>query len=686
MNMNFKCFLLFILLISFISANSLTKINPQNIEDIEVKITRSGTIMSETGMFSNMNLVLSIPQNTYYQQVTIHDIEKGEIKKINESEILNFKKKESVNSFTYSFTSEVITSKRTINLPLNYTDGMENFIEESEHILINEEIDNKAKEITSKAENDLEKVALVAIWVNENMEYDIKEVGVNSNSIIVYEKRKGVCVEYTNLFLAMIRSLGIPGRAVTGYVYSPEYGWQLHSWGEVYLDKWVGVDPTWLEVGSIDATHIPLFFNHDTILRETVTATTNNRQHLNWIGKGTLGGSTEGIEIVSFKELIPDYNILNLPNEKLHVGKDGTLLFEIDVDHYTIFQANVNPCSYETEIIEMEEEKVIYFLSPGKNFVPINYKISEMLNPNNNYFCPITISHTFGYDVVNLEIQGRKTPESFDVYLSTITDKEISFKVYSNDGLPVNIITNKDEKEIEINRNTISEEIIVKKEGINKKNLIFYNEKTTRYFDLDNLQIGGEEIIPTRIQFKENIPNDIEYYMEIDFEFQGNDEMTISYYLNGVLIETEKTMEREYTFRKKLPNNNGKKDVKVKVNSYSEEFVYENSYEVFTPTLSYEIMNLGEEKYGVLIRGPFKEYEIYVNGEKMNSEHTNLEKGNNEIKIVWVDLAGYERIDVFTHNENGLLPLIGMIFGLSAIFIIYFFRENIMRWFKCKLK
>ena len=56
---------------------------------------------------------------------------------------------------------------------------MENFIEESEHILIDENIENKAKEITIEAKNDLEKVALLAMWVNENMEYDIEEVGIN---------------------------------------------------------------------------------------------------------------------------------------------------------------------------------------------------------------------------------------------------------------------------------------------------------------------------------------------------------------------------------------------------------------------------------------------------------------------------------------------------------------------------
>jgi len=680
-------FILMVLMFGLINADSFTKVNPQNIESISVEITRSGTIVSEMGMFSNMDLTLTIPQTTYYQVVEMYGHENGEVKKVGESEILNFKKSEKISSFTYSYIAHVTTNKRIIDKLTDYQGGMESFIDESEHIQINDIIKNKAKEITNYTENDLEKVALLAIWVNENMEYDLKEVGKNSNSIEVYEKRKGVCVEYTNLFLAMVRSLGIPGRAVTGYVYSPDYGWQLHSWGEVYLDKWIGVDPTWLEVASIDATHIPLYFNHDTVLKESITATVTSQNPLKWVGKSTLGSSTDGIEIKSLKEENINYKIENLPQGKIQIGDEGVLLFEIDVDHYMIFQANVIPCNYETPLIKMDKEKITYFLSPGKNFVPIGYKVSEMVNSNNKYFCPITISHTLGYDVIDVNIEGRKRSSSFDVYVSKISEGENSFKVYSNDGTPINILTNKESNEINIDKNTISEEIYFQKEGINKKNVLFYTESQVKLFDLDNMGMGSKEIIPTRITFNEKIPNDVISYLEIDFEFKNGDEITINYFIEGILVSTDKIKDRNYKFRKELNTKKiGVQNIEVKAKSYSEEFVYKNSYEVFEPIISCDIIDIGNDEYQIDINGPVKKYVIYINEQKINSNIITLEKGTNEIKIVWEDLAGYERTYVQNYNTEGIFTIIYVLIGLVVIFIIYFFRDNIMSWFKCKLK
>lgn len=686
--MNFRFLIFVLLLVTFINANGNIKVNPQNVENIELVISRSGTITAETGKFSNMDLILSIPQETYYQIVDVQGIEDGQIIKVGESNVLNFKRSEVISSFTYSYNSNVNTNKRVVDVLLNYTNNeKKDFLEETEHIKINNEIKTTAEEIIKNGNSDLEKVALLAIWVNDVMLYDINEVGQNSNSIEVYENRKGVCVEYTNLFLAMVRSIGVPGRAVTGYVYSPDYGWQLHSWAEVYLDKWVGVDPTWLEVASIDATHIPLYFNHDTVLRESVSATLHSQNPLKWMGKGTLGSSTGGIEIKLVTEKVPEYEIKKLPGDVLNVGVDGTLLFEINVDHYMIFQADVNPCKFDTEIVEVEKQKITYFLSPGKNYVPINFKVSDMINPDNKYFCPVTISHTLGYDVVDLNINGRKKSSSFDVYISKINESYVSFKIYSNDGVPINFITNKNQSETEIYMNSISDEIIIKKEGINKKNFIIFNEKKVQYYDLDNLNLGSREIIPVKINFNDKVPNDVVSYLEIDFEFQNEDEMNIMYYINGILISTEKTIERNYTFKRELDKTRmGTQNIMVKVKSYSEEFVYEGSYEVYEPVINYEIIYLGDEEYGISLRGPIKNYKIYINGKEIESNRTEFEKGVNEIKIVWTDLAGYERTYVSNYNSGDILGIFGVIMGLVGIFIIFFFRENIMSWCKCKLK
>jgi transglutaminase-like putative cysteine protease/predicted glutamine amidotransferase len=72
----------------------------------------------------------------------------------------------------------------------------------------------------------------------------------------VYVNRRGVCQDFTNLFICLARLLGVPARYVCGYVYTgpkptdippqerrPE---ESHAWVQLYLPQlgWKGFDPT----------------------------------------------------------------------------------------------------------------------------------------------------------------------------------------------------------------------------------------------------------------------------------------------------------------------------------------------------------------------------------------------------------------------------------------------------------
>jgi len=68
----------------------------------------------------------------------------------------------------------------------------------------------------------------------------------------VYATRRGVCQDFTNLFICLARLLGVPARYVCGYVYTgPKHlnqrqGEASHAWLQVYLPEvgWKGFDPT----------------------------------------------------------------------------------------------------------------------------------------------------------------------------------------------------------------------------------------------------------------------------------------------------------------------------------------------------------------------------------------------------------------------------------------------------------
>ena len=68
----------------------------------------------------------------------------------------------------------------------------------------------------------------------------------------VYATRKGVCQDFANLFICLMRLLGVPARYVCGYLYTgdkhPNQAQSLasHAWVQVYLPEvgWRGFDPT----------------------------------------------------------------------------------------------------------------------------------------------------------------------------------------------------------------------------------------------------------------------------------------------------------------------------------------------------------------------------------------------------------------------------------------------------------
>lgn len=69
--------------------------------------------------------------------------------------------------------------------------------------------------------------------------------------------RSGSCRDYTVLFMAACRSLGLASRFVSGYLFgNPQQEHELHAWAEVYLPGagWRGYDPT--EGSVVNNRHI----------------------------------------------------------------------------------------------------------------------------------------------------------------------------------------------------------------------------------------------------------------------------------------------------------------------------------------------------------------------------------------------------------------------------------------------
>ncbi|HEU4837121.1 MAG TPA: transglutaminase domain-containing protein [Pyrinomonadaceae bacterium] len=115
----------------------------------------------------------------------------------------------------------------------------------------NEEVKTQAQQIAGTDRDAWNVARKLANWTYKNLEW--KHVS-NADAAQTLATREADCSEFSALFVAMARSLGLPARMVSGLAYSGN-SFGGHAWVEVWIGKWIELDPTW-GTDFVDATHI----------------------------------------------------------------------------------------------------------------------------------------------------------------------------------------------------------------------------------------------------------------------------------------------------------------------------------------------------------------------------------------------------------------------------------------------
>lgn len=123
-----------------------------------------------------------------------------------------------------------------------------------------EKVENILSQVSGSNESWENLAKRLSDWAHESINYDYKVFGRTSEEIL--DMGRGRCADYTNVYLALLRTAGIPSRRVSGWVVSdwePPTGWEFivgetpegkaiagHAWSQVYLpgEGWISVDPT----------------------------------------------------------------------------------------------------------------------------------------------------------------------------------------------------------------------------------------------------------------------------------------------------------------------------------------------------------------------------------------------------------------------------------------------------------
>ena len=119
-------------------------------------------------------------------------------------------------------------------------------------------------------------------YVVENFTYNYSRVKVGSDRLgalgALDNPTDTLCTEFTDTFVALARSQGIPAREVNGFAYSQNQSLRplgletdiLHAWPEYYdkeSERWVSVDPTWGNTTGGVNYYDKLDFNHIAFVR-----------------------------------------------------------------------------------------------------------------------------------------------------------------------------------------------------------------------------------------------------------------------------------------------------------------------------------------------------------------------------------------------------------------------------------
>lgn len=114
-----------------------------------------------------------------------------------------------------------------------------------------EQVKEQARKIAGSEKDAWTVARKLADWTFKNLEW--KHVQ-SADAAQTLATREADCSEFSALFVAMARSLGLPARMVSGLAYSGN-SFGGHAWVEVWAGKWIELDPTW-GTDFVDATHI----------------------------------------------------------------------------------------------------------------------------------------------------------------------------------------------------------------------------------------------------------------------------------------------------------------------------------------------------------------------------------------------------------------------------------------------
>ncbi len=153
-------------------------------------------------------------------------------------------------------TAQLAPPEEPLSFPVSkWKKSWNNYLKSSKLIEAQDiEISRQARIITAGARDTWEATRRIVAWVSNHIDYQEGELKSAKQTL---RSGKGNCTAMALLAVALCRTVKLPARLVSGYVYL-ENSFQAHAWLEVCVNAegWRAFDPALGQIDFVDATHI----------------------------------------------------------------------------------------------------------------------------------------------------------------------------------------------------------------------------------------------------------------------------------------------------------------------------------------------------------------------------------------------------------------------------------------------
>ncbi|MDB6031737.1 MAG: Transglutaminase-like superfamily protein [Verrucomicrobiales bacterium] len=125
------------------------------------------------------------------------------------------------------------------------------FLQPSSYVSIGPEVWSLSVDACNQSTDVWQASLAIMRFIHQNFQYTPQATSVSTHMAEVLQQRRGVCQDFTHVMLGMCRSMKIPARYVSGYLYNDHSGMLLgsqasHAWCEVFVpgSGWRALDPT----------------------------------------------------------------------------------------------------------------------------------------------------------------------------------------------------------------------------------------------------------------------------------------------------------------------------------------------------------------------------------------------------------------------------------------------------------